>query len=114
MRDNCHTLLVKYETCPIPDGENLRKFIAERLASDRTEIDYFGCEMDSGWDYVDQTLKTHLFKSCFITFQFEDQNAPAYGTSREEILRYMSVHFEDNQSRIIVDERRKDIDVYFD
>lgn len=114
MLENCHTLLVKYETCLIPGEEDLREFIAERLASNRTEIDYFGCELDSGWDHVDEKLKTHLLKSCFITFQFEDQNAPAYGTSSEEILRYMSAHFEENQSRIIVDEIRKDIDVYFD
>jgi hypothetical protein len=50
MLENCHTLLVKYEACPIPDDENLREFIVEKLVWDRTEIDYFGCELDSGWD----------------------------------------------------------------
>lgn len=114
MDKDCHTLLVKYETCPIPQDEDLREFIIEKLSSDRTEIDYFGCELDSGWDYVDQKLQTHLLKSCFITFQFEDANAPAYGSEKREILDYMKARFEQHTSSIIVDERRKDMDVYFD
>lgn len=114
MFENCHTLLVKYEACPIPEEEYLRDFIIEKLGSDRTEIDYFGRELDSGWECVDERLRTHLFKSCFITFQFEDQQAPDYKATGEEVLRYMKLHFETSQSRIIVDDRRKDIDVYFD
>jgi len=114
MNENCHTLLVKYDLCPIPAEESLRQFIIEKLNSSKSEVDYFGCELDSGWDYVDEKLQTHLMSSCFFTFQFEDENAPSYNADRNEILSYMANHFEKNTSRIIVDEQRKDIDVYFD
>ena len=114
MNPNCHTLVVKYDRCPVPAEASLRRFIAEKLKSTKSEVDYFGCELDSAWDYVDENMKTNLIHACFMTFQFEDADAPRYGTDKREILRYMSNFFDENDSRIIVDDRRKDVDIYFD
>ncbi len=114
MNENCHTVILKCDLCPLPEENGLRDFIAERLASERTEVEYFGCELDSGWDYIDEELKTHILKACYITLQFEEKNAPSYDTDKTEIKRFMADYFKEFSSRIIVDSDRKDIEVYFD
>ena len=114
MDSKCHTLIVKFDKCPVPEETGIRQFISEKLNDSMSEIDYFGCEIDSGWDYVDETMKTNLLHSCFLTFQFEDENAPEYDSAKADILGYMDQFFKENYSRIIVDEEGKDVDIYFD
>lgn len=114
MNENCHTVILKCELCPIPNEEMLRNFVSERLASPITEVEYFGCELDSGWDYIDEELKTQIFSACYITLQFEEKNAPAYDADKDEVKRFMSDYFREFSSRIVVDSDNKDIDVYFD
>lgn len=110
----CHTLIVKFDKCPVPEEGSIREFISEKLNDTVSEIDYFGCEIDSGWDYVDETMKTNLLNSCFLTFQFEDGDAPKYGSDKADILAYMDKFFKENYSRIIIEEQGKDVDIYFD
>ena len=114
MNEDCHTLIVKFDKCPIPSEDSIRDFISDKLNSPVSEIDYFGCEIDSGWDYVDETMQTNLLKSCFLTFQFEDSSAPNYGTDKKQVLEFMSKYFKENYSRIIIDDLGKDVDIYFD
>lgn len=111
MNPTCHTLIVKFDRCPVPATDSIKTFIQEKLKSSKSEIEYFGCELDSGWDYVDEHLQTHLLSNCFITLIFEDEDAPKYDSDRKEILDYMINLFASNDSKIEIDEQRKDIEV---
>ena len=113
MRDNCHTVILKCDRCPLPSEEGIREFILGSLASAKTEVEYFGCELDSAWDYVDESLKTEILSACYITLQFEDENAPDYHTDKQEIKKFMFNYFDENNSKIIIDSEGKDVDVYF-
>lgn len=114
MNKNCHTILLKCDREPLPKEDQLRAFVAERLASPKTEIEYYGCEADSGWDYIDEHLQTAILKACYITFEFEEANAPDYSSEKDEVKRFMSEYFREFESTIIVEREQKDISVYFE
>ena len=113
MRDNCHTVILKCDRCPLPGEDGIREFIISSLNSSLTEVEYFGCELDSAWDYIDESLQTNILSACYITLQFEDENAPDYKAGKEAIKKFMSEYFFDNSSKIIIDSEGKDVDVYF-
>lgn len=105
-----HTLILTTPLIEIP-ATNILDFAKDLIASNLTNIDYFGIELDNGADYVDEEMQNKFANSTYLTFHFTDIEINYLSLNEDNVINLLFNLLNNNEiGQIIVDE--KDIEVY--
>lgn len=105
-----HTLILSTPKVEIPSTEIL-DFAKNLIVANLTSIDYFGLELDNGYDYVDDEMQNLIDNSTYLTFHFTHTDINHVILNEDEIHNLLFNFLNNSEiGQVIVDE--KDIEVF--
>lgn len=105
-----HTLILATPKVEIP-SDKILEFAKDLIAANIPSIDYFGVELDNGYDYMDEEMQNTINDSTYLTFHFEHPEINYVILTDDEIINLLFNLLNKNEiGQVIAYE--KDIEVY--
>lgn len=105
-----HTLILAIPKVEIP-SDKIVEFAKDLISANLPVIDYFGVELDNGYDYIDEEMQNTINNSTYLTFHFTHPEINYVILNDDEIINLLFNLLNNNEiGQVTADE--KDIEVY--
>jgi hypothetical protein len=105
-----HTLILKIPKAEIP-SKDIFPFVKNIILSNITIIEYFGVELDNGYDYIDEEMQNNIDNTTYLTFHFDYPEIDYDKFNEEETLQLIVDVIEQQKiGEVKIDD--KDIDIF--
>lgn len=104
------TLILSTPKVEIPSTEIL-EFTKNLIRTNLTIIDYFGLELDNGFDYIEDEMQNTIDKTTYLTFHFTHPDINHVILNEDDVHNLLFNFLNNNEiGQVIANE--KDIEIY--